>query len=403
MREIEMATNTRTTRKSTTGTDAGRAAFGGVSTQINVGVTKGVVSLLGKVKEIEGVLTHAPVHGGFHYHGGRVVNCPQVYLAFWGSAWTASAAELLRAQRLMQYHQDLLASTYMNVLSQYGAGTGVSSGAVFRSVFVTNVANNLLNADITNTLQAAINSNALPEPGSPSNTCVIVYLANGMTVDAFGQRMCEPNNDTAFGFHTFFTTTGGHHCYFAIIPPLDDSCLQHSCGSDAGCSLHLAATQEQRETQVASHEFSEMISDPELNAWFEDGTGEENSDIVNGQSATITVSGRTWTVQRQYSLTDDIASNGANFSVVDAPNPLPKLPGGPASTVSARAAQRQIPSYERLLPLPPITFDTQTSQVSLEDAHMRAYAKRIFFPLKPQDVLVDLPGFLNHAAKVSRK
>ena len=378
-------------------------AYGGVGPEINTGVTKGVVSLVAKVKATKEVLTHAPAQGGFRYHGGPVIGCPQVYLAFWGSAWTASAAELQRAQRLMQFHQDLLVSNYMNVLSQYGASSGAGGGAVFRSMFVTNVASDLHNADIINTLQAAINSNALPEPSNPSYMCVIVYLANGMSVNAFGQSMCEPSGSTAFGFHTFFNTAAGHSCYFAIVPPLDNTCLQHTCASDATCSLHLAQTQEQRQTQVASHEFSEMITDPHLNAWFEDGSGQENSDLVNGQSATVTMSGRTWTVQRQYSLADDIASNGAHFSVVEAANPMPKLPNGPASGVSARVAQRQIPSYERMLPLPAITFNAETHEATMNDAHMRAYTKRIFFPLKPKDVLMDLSSFLSHAAKVSSK
>ena len=168
--------------------DVTRPAYGGVSPSINTGVAHGQATVGDMPQE---VMNHAAAHSGFSYHGGAVVRCPLVYVAFWGSAWTSTAAQLTRASRLMQFHQDMLASKYMNVLSQYGAGVGAGSGAVIRATFVNNVPNNLTATDITNTLQAAINTGALPEPGNPSNQCVMVILSDGMSVDAFGARMCQ--------------------------------------------------------------------------------------------------------------------------------------------------------------------------------------------------------------------
>src|SRR5260370_39035461 len=77
-------------------------------------------------------------------------------------------------------------------------------------------------------------------------------------------------------------------------------------------------------TLFRSHEFGEMITDPQLNAWWDSGGGEEG-DICNGESATIAVGANTWTVQKSYSKTDDVASNGANFCVVSHPSPHPKI------------------------------------------------------------------------------
>ncbi len=379
--------------------DATRLAYGVVSPSINTGVAHGQATV-GDMAP--GAVNHAAAHSGFNYHGGPVVRCPLVYVSFWGSAWTSTAAQLTRASRLMQFHQDMLASKYMNVLSQYGAGVGAGSGAVVRATFINNVPNNLTAADITNTLQAAINAGALPEPGNPSNQCVMVILSDGMSVDAFGARMCQAASDNAFGFHSFFTTTHGNKCYFAIIPGLNDACLHASCTTDAGCSLHLTQTQEQRQTQVASHEFCEMASDPELNAWFEDGGGSENSDIVNGQSATISVNGRTWTVQRQYSKFDDIASNGSNFSVVESPNPLAKLAPGPAASTSP-AAKTEVLSYARLLPLPAVHFDAAANTTSMDDAHLTKYARQVFFPLRPEHIVADFPTFLTQVVSAMSK
>lgn len=92
------------------------------------------------------------------------------------------------------------------------------------------------------------------------------------------------------------------------------------CPDDGSCSLHLAETQEQRQTQVTSHEFAEITTDPELNAWF--GSNGENGDICNGETDTITVGANTWTVQRTYSKTDDINTGGASFW---AANPIPPV------------------------------------------------------------------------------
>lgn len=370
-----------------------RVAYGGVSPDINTGASNGR-EVMAEPQADAGPVNHAAAHAGFNYHGGPVVVCPLVYMAFWGSAWTANAAQFARANRLTQFTKDMIASKYMNVLSQYGSGFGAGSGGVIRTTYVGSVPNVLTGGNITSTLQACINSGALPEPSKPSNQCVMIFLADGMSVNAGGIRMCQPTSDTAFGFHSFFTTTKGNKCYYAVIPSLNNACLQASCGSDAGCSLHLAQNQEQRQTQVASHEFSEMISDPELNAWFENGSGQENSDIVNGQSATITISGRTWTVQRQYSKADDIASNGANFSVVEAPNPLPRLAGGPASGTGAARIAPDVQPYSRLLPLPSVHFDAQTSQTTVDDREMKEYTKQVFHPLKPEHIMHDFPAFL---------
>ena len=110
-----------------------------------------------------------------------------------------------------------------------------------------------------------------------------------------------------------------------MIPGLTDTCLTNSCSNDGTCSLHLAQTQEQRQTQVTSHELAEMFSDPQLNAWWDSDTGGENGDICNGQAGTITVGANTWTVQLMYSKWHDMNTNGATTCIVETPNPLPSL------------------------------------------------------------------------------
>jgi len=267
----------------------------------------------------------APISGlgafpNFSYHGGPVVSNAQVYAIFLGD-WT-SAGDQDRATRLNQFLNDFLNSKYMNILSQYGCGSG---GRLIKSVFVPNANRDLSNNDIQNILQKAINAGTIPEPTNPSNV-YILYLddATGVKDPGTSIIMCEASNDNAFGYHNYFTTTANNPCYYAVVPGLTDTCLENSCPSDNACSLHLSETQEQRQTQVTSHEFSEMVSDPQLNAWYDPSAG-ENGDICNGRSGTITIGSNSWTVQLMYSKTDDVNSDGATTCIAESPNPLPNL------------------------------------------------------------------------------
>ena len=211
--------------------------------------------------------------------------------------------------------------------------TGVQTCAlpISGSTFIGNVPSTLTDPLIRQTIQSAIDRGTLPEPSDPSNTALVIYLDENIGIDDPGDQLvlCEPANDNAFGYHDFFTTTAGHKFYYAVIPGLSDACLQESCpGADSTCSLHLAQTVEQRQTQVASHEFAEMTTDPELDAWVDPQNG-ENGDICNGESATITVGANSWTVQRTYSKNDDQATNGQSFCLATAPAPIPPLKPGP--------------------------------------------------------------------------
>lgn len=365
---------------------------------------KAATNDLETVVQPTGPVPVAAAFPGFSYHGGPVVKFPQLYAGFWGSSWLAGAANLERAARLTQFLSDIVGSKHMNILSQYGAGSGAGTGCFLRSSFVSNVPNNLSGADLRNTIQDCINSNALPEPNG--NTCLVIYLADDVAVNdpTDGIEMCEPTNDNAFGFHSFFNTAAGNPFYFAVIPGLTNGCLTESCpGNDGGCSLHLAETQEQRQTQVTSHEFCEMVTDPQLNAWFDSNSGSEIGDICNGESAAITVGPNTWTIQREYSKTDDQSTNGATFCVVDEPNPLPKLVPGPASSISAIARVQQLQAIAKFLPLPPVYFDAAKKTARTDEKDLRLFAEKLFHPLHHSDLMADAPAFLRQFADVLDK
>jgi hypothetical protein len=285
----------------------------------------------------------------------------------------------------------------MNILTQYGLyGTGL----FMQASFVGSIPATLANSDIENIVQSCINAGALPEPSQPADQIIVIFLDEntGVNDPGLGLVMCEPTSDTAFGYHYFFTTAAGNPCYYAVIPALADACLTESCPSDPSCSLHLSETQEQRVTQVTSHEFAEMVTDPELSAWYDPNAG-ELGDICNGESDTITVGSNTWTVQRIYSKYDDINSDGATYCLASAPSPEPALSPGPAA-LSAAAVKRAMRAgpVDRLLPLPPVRFDASSKHVTHDDRDVRQYVGRLFSPVRHSQVIANLPAFLRTVA-----
>src|SRR5262249_7363343 len=93
-----------------------------------------------------------------------------------------------------------------------------------------------------------------------------------------------------------------------------------SCRNNADCSLPSGSKLvRERVTQVTSHEFSEMVTDPEINAWRDASNGAEIGDICNGEKAEI----NGWTVQQVYSYYDDV--NYGRPCMASSDVPLPDL------------------------------------------------------------------------------
>jgi hypothetical protein len=260
------------------------------------------------------------------YQGGPVIVDPQVYAVYLGD-WTGSANQA-RITQLNQFIGDFLHSSYMNVLAQYGIG---SSGTFVNSVTITDVANTLVDTDFHAVLQTAITAGTLPEPAAGSSITFIIYLDDNKVVT--DESICEAVNGN-FGYHSAFVTTAGNPCYYAIIPGLNNTCVSTVCGGLAPgetCSINEGATtQVQRQTQVSSHELSEMFTDPQVSTskfgWNDNDpqTG-EIGDLCNGQVGTITVGSNTWNVQLMYSKWDDLTTNGSNPCVATEQGPLPSL------------------------------------------------------------------------------
>ena len=240
---------------------------------------------------------------------GPIINNPQLYNVFLGD-WT-SAYDKERIKRLNQFTADLVNSSYMTILAQYGC---TKPGNFIKSVIIKNTSKVFTDSSLQQVLQRSFDGLLLPEP--KPNDVFMIYLANDASVEdqTLKISMCGAKGN-AFGYHHYFKTVEGNKCYYSIIPGLTDACVNGTCYGQINCSLKLTQSQEARQTQVASHEIIEMVTNPESTAWYDVLQGGEIGDICNGYSDTIKVGENSWYVQQIYSKNDDIKTNGKNVCV----------------------------------------------------------------------------------------
>ena len=262
---------------------------------------------------------------------GPIVNDPQIYNLFVGN-WSTNASKL-RMARLDQFTSDLLNSSYMSIMAQYGCD---KPGRFIKSVVIFSNQTKFSDSEFHDLIQGAVTGNIIPEP--KPNDVFMIYLPDGASVEdpALGITMCSTGTGSAFGYHHYFKTTGGHTCYYAIIPGLTDACLNKTCYGQLNCSLKLTETQEERQTQVASHEIIEILTNPESTAWYDVITGGEIGDICNGYADTITVGKNKWKVQQIYSKLDDIKTSGRNVCVTKSEYITPAPTGNITASVIGR-------------------------------------------------------------------
>ena len=234
--------------------------------------------------------------------GGIVLNNPQLFNIFLGN-WS-SVDDQKRIDRLNKFTVDILSHQWMTVLRQYGIE---QPGKFVGSITIDNSDMELTDAEVQTTLQKAIDTAKIAEPSA--NNVYIIYLSDNTSVrdTKLNISMCNPSNDNAFGYHSHFKTKKSGSFYYAVIPDLNDDCIKSTCVGSSSCSLSLSQTREERQTQIASHEIAETVTNPEATTWYDKKTGKENADICNGLINRITVGENTWCVQRMYSQADAMA------------------------------------------------------------------------------------------------
>lgn len=221
------------------------------------------------------------------YHGGPIrTSTTTVVPIYWGTSWSAGQAKVTW---MGTFYGGVGGSGYMNTNTEYtnGSGANVSNSVSYGTALIDNSAAPS-RAPSTSTVLAEV-AKMVPNP-SP-NAYYPVYID-------------QPRGSAGYCAWHSFGSANGVGVPFGFFFNLDN---------DAGCDpqdstnkpLGVAAL-----ANVSGHELSEMVTDTQLNAWY-DSQGYENSDKCAWTfSGTVSFGGTSWKIQGNWSNAAYLANSG---------------------------------------------------------------------------------------------
>lgn len=167
-------------------------------------------------------------------NGGTVLQVTQLYLIYWGSAWTATPAPSPTSGQITAACQTMMASAYMPGLAQY---RGIGRGFVRGSLVITssNPPNGFTDTQVSNFIDGQITAGTIPGPDVDNQTLYCVVMPKGV----------NSSNTSFVGEHTYYTRSG-QRIHFAWI-------------TNSGSLPSV--------TRIISHEVVESATDPEGSAF----------------------------------------------------------------------------------------------------------------------------------------
>ena len=211
------------------------------------------------------------------YRGGPLLASVQVFVFYWGDAWSQGPLGQVVTQ-VNDFFDQVLTSQLLDQLAEYSVpafsiGHGTRTGSL---ELTTPPPTSVTDADIQALIQQEIASDpAVPKP-SPS-TLYFVFLPPGVSVSLSGGSSCT----TFCGYHSDIAG----RVFYAVMPYPD-------CQGCAGAMTVLDAL-----TSTSSHELCEAITDPVPGEGWYDYANGEIGDICAWQSKQL----GTYTVQLEWS------------------------------------------------------------------------------------------------------
>ena len=275
------------------------------------------------------------------YFNGPVVSNVQVVPVLWGSHVNTQIAA-----NIAQFYSDATISNWYDMLSEYasvggtnqsiGRGTSISAITITPSRCASTTSCNITDAQLQTEIASQIQNGILPSPQLDSTgntvTAYMMYFPPNIHLSGPGGagNSCVNGGFCAYHNTGTFGSGGTPLPYGAVMDTFTGACSM-GCGGDA--------TALQNATSVSSHELAELVSDADIgldtqNAYaFPAAWGDNNNqcgeiaDICDtgAPGSTITVSGRTWTVQQLWSngLAACLGSGLSPNYVVSAPSTTP--------------------------------------------------------------------------------
>jgi hypothetical protein len=226
------------------------------------------------------------------WHNGPVMHSTTVAPIYWGSNWGNSSFTGDKVTGLDYVYSHVGGSGYAHTNSEYTDGSGnVNTTSISK---VGNV----------------IDTSAAPS-GAPSTSQVLAEVAratnNRPTANAYYPVYSDqPRGNAGYCAWHSSGTINGIQVQFGFFFNLDgDPGCDPQAPTSLGHSQGLSAL-----ANVTGHELSEMLTDPQLNAWY-DQRGSENADkcawTFNGL---VTIGNQSWKIQGNWSNAAATANSG---------------------------------------------------------------------------------------------
>jgi hypothetical protein len=226
------------------------------------------------------------------WHGGPVMHSTTVASVFWGASWSNSTFTGDKISGLDYFYSNVGGTGYARTNSEYYDGSGnVNTTAISGAGHLTD-------------------STATPS-GAPSTSQVLAAVAratnNSPVANAYYPVYSDKPRGSA-GYCAWHSsgTINGIQVQFGFFFNLDgDPGCDPQAPTNLGHSQGLSAL-----ANVSGHELSEMLTDPQLNAWY-DQRGYENSDKCAWTfSGLVSIGGQSWKIQGNWSNAAANANSG---------------------------------------------------------------------------------------------
>ena len=233
---------------------------------------------------------HQKAHGGGRvslliWHAGPVMHSTTLVPVYWGSSWANSSFSGDKVSGLNTLYSGIGGSSYAATNGEYSDGSGNVNTAQIQVAKVGHLSDTSPTpSGVPSTLQV-IQEVSKATGGSPiANAYYPVYSD-------------QPRGSAGYCAWHSSGTINGIRVQFGFFFNLDgDPGCDPQAPANLGHSQGLSAL-----ANVSGHELSEMLTDPQLNAWY-DQRGDENADKCAWTfGGTVSIGGQSWKIQGNWS------------------------------------------------------------------------------------------------------
>ena len=217
------------------------------------------------------------------WHFGPVMHSTTVAPIYWGSKWGDPSFVNDKVSGLDTFYSKVHGTGYANTNSEYTDGGG--------NVSTTNISQSSDGTDTSATPSGA------PSTGQVLQEVAKVTSGHPQAGAYYPVYSDQPRGNAGYCAWHSSGTINGIQVEFGFFFTLDSD-----PGCDPGAPTNLGHSQGLSAlANVSGHELSEMLTDPQLNAWY-DQQGSENADkcawTFNGL---VTIGGQSWKIQGNWS------------------------------------------------------------------------------------------------------